>query len=249
MSIKQFYSNLFHYIKIEWIISFVIILIGYYIYNKKQVKEANSKSNLELISVKNSKEDISDSDSSDDNYELDSDFEDFEKDLSNIMRSKSLFDDSSDDDEEWSDHRGRVEAENLGLNFKLKNKIEYDFYENEIIKDKYINLQTYERSIWHHRSWRDNIQNAELKLWEKDKNYLIKSWKLLKQEFFNAKTLKQKYSHLKAFEKIMKYRPLDKLTGKYKTLNEELRKNDNKHLMKMKIEIKRLIDNKLMVIN
>ena len=120
---------------------------------------------------------------------------------------------------------------------------------NEIIKDKYINLQTYERSIWHHRSWRDSVQNAELKLWEKDKNYLIKSWKVLKQEFFNVKTLKQKYSHLKAFEKIMEYKPLEKLTGKYKTLNEELRKNDNKHLMKMKLEIKRLIDNKLMIIN
>ena len=31
----------------------------------------------------------------------------------------------------------------------------------------------------------------------------------------------------------MEYKPLEKLTGKYKTLNEELRKNDNKHLRNM----------------
>ena len=99
--------------------------------------------------------------------------------------------------------QGCVEAAKLGLNFKLRNQSEKEFYEDQIIKDKYKNLETYERSIYHHRyTYGDNVESN---LWERDKNYLIRSWKSLKQEFFNAETLKQKYSHLKAFEHTMKY--------------------------------------------
>ena len=83
--------------------------------------------------------------------------------------------------------------------------------------------------------------NVDLDLWEKDKNYLIRSWKSLKQEFFNAKTIKQKYSHLKAFEHTMRYKPI-KFTGRHKQLNKKLRKSDNEHLMKMRAEIKNLIE-------
>ena len=75
----------------------------------------------------------------------------------------------------------------------------------------------------------------------KDKNYLIRSWEELKQEFFTTQTIKQKHSHLKAFEDTMKYKPI-KFTGRHEQLNKELRKSDNEHLMKMKAEIKQLIE-------
>ena len=142
--------------------------------------------------------------------------------------------------EEWSDETGRNEGEKLNLNFKLKNKIERDFYEDQIIHDKYKNLERYEISIYHHRYSYDYGENAKLNLWEKDKNYLIRSWKNLKQEFYEAQTIKKKYSHLKAFTHIMNFKPIVNFTGKHKELNEELRKDDEEHLMKMKAEIERL---------
>jgi hypothetical protein len=153
--------------------------------------------------------------------------------------------DSSDENslEEWSDETGRNEGEKLRLNFKLKNKIERDFYEDHIIQDKYKNLKTYEISIYHHRSRYTYGGNAELNLWEKDKKYLIRSWEELKKEFFKTQTIKQKHSHLKAFEYTMNYKPIVNFTGKHKELNDELRKDDNEHLMKMKAEIERLDKN------
>lgn len=155
--------------------------------------------------------------------------------------SGCFFDEENED--EWSEHMGHIEANKLVLNFKLKNQGERDFYEIQIIKDKYKNLEIYERSMYHHRYNYTYGHNVELDLWEKDKNYLIKSWKSLKQEFFffNAETIKQKYSHLKAFEHTMKYKPI-KFTGRHKQLNKILRKSYNKHLMKMRTDIKNLIE-------
>ena len=39
----------------------------------------------------------------------------------------------------------------------------------------------------------------------------------------------------------MKYKPI-KFTGRHKQLNKKLRKSDNEHLMKMRAEIKNLIE-------
>jgi len=208
----------------------------YYIYNKKEIK-------YNIIREENNEDSISCFDDLDEDSEDTNEDPDLELFLrSEVVQCRCFFEGEDDEKgEEWSDHRRHLEAEKLGLNFKLKNKIERNFYEDQIIKDKYKNLETYERSMYHHRSRYTYGGNAELNFWEKDKNYLIRSWEELKQEFFNTHTVKQKHSHLKAFEHTMKYKPI-KFTGRYKKLNKELRNGDNEHLMKMKAEIKHLIE-------
>ena len=243
--IEQLYLNIGNHIKLKWIILFLIILMCYLLKGRKSDEIFNRVLDEEI------RDDLDKESNKESDYESDDESDealDEDPDLELMMRNRSdrpcrcFFDDDDEEkEEEWSDHRGHIEAAKLGLNFKLKNQGERDFYENQIIKDKYKNLETYERSIYHHRYNYTYGHNAELGLWEKDKNYLIRSWKSLKQEFFNAETLKQKYSHLKAFEHTIKYKPI-KFTGRHKQLNKRLRKSDNEHLMKMRAEIKNLIE-------
>ena len=230
-------TSISHYTQVNIIF---YTLIGIFILNLI-IKKINNKNFIkdDTIQLKVHNENLTkknvDSEDSDSNDSYDTE-DCIQWNVHNILTKKDI--DSENDDSDWSDETGGNEAEKLCLNFKLKNKIDRDFYEDQIIKDKYKDLENFERCAYHHRSRYTYGGNKELNLWEKDKNYLIRSWEELKQDFFETQTIKQKQSHFEAFQHTMRYKPIN-FTGNHKFLNDELRKDDYKHLNKMKEEIEK----------